>query len=299
MCILLICMRKSFKYRLYPTKFQLGKLEFTLYLCRNLYNCALEERIKAYKSKGVTLSYKDQANELPKVIEELPEYKEVFSQVKQDVLKRIDKSYQGFFRRVKAKGEKAGFPRFQGRNRYNSFTYPQSGFKLEDNNRLYLSKIGSVKVKMHRPIVGIIKTCTIKCEGNQWYVVFSCDIGDAQAKNIEWNNDIGIDVGITTFTVTSDDEFLESPRPMKAAKKKLRREQRSLSRKKKGSNRRKKQANKVAKLHLKVKRQRDDFQHKLSRYLVDKYDVIYYEALNIKNMVRNHKLAFHIADSAW
>jgi putative transposase len=264
-----------------------------------LYNCALEERIRAYE-KGVSLNYNDQANELPLLLEELPEYNEVFSQTRQDVLRRLEKAYQAFFRRVKLIGEKAGFPRFRGRHRYDSFTYPQKGFQLRDDGRVYLSPIGKVKVKLHRPIVGKIKTCSVKREVDQWFVVFSCDIPESLiVKETDWSNDVGIDVGLTTFAVTSDEEYIANPKYFKHSQDKLAKAQRSLTTKKRGSKRRKKQRALVAKCHRKVKRQRDDFQHKTARRLVDKYDVIYMEKLVIKNMVRNKLYSKGISDVAW
>ena len=292
-------MRKTFKYRLYPTKAQKNVLERTLGLCCDLYNCALEERISAYNQKGISLSYNNQQNELPLLVEECPEYKDVFSQVRQDVLRRLEKSYQAFFRRLKIKGAKAGFPRFRGKHRYDSFTYPQSGFSLEDNGRLYLSKIGSVKIRLHRSIVGKIKTCTIKREVDQWFVSFSCEVPDAIGRQADWNNDVGLDVGLEVFYYSSDKEKVENPRYMKRAKKKLRRAQRSLSRKVRGNNNRKKQRVCVAKQHRSVSRKRYDFLHQIARRLVDRYDVFYMEDLCILNMLKNRRLAFHIADVSW
>jgi putative transposase len=259
----------------------------------------MEQRILAYKSSKVSLSYIDQANELPLCIEEIPELDDVFSQTRQDVLKRLDKAFKAFFSRLKTKGVKAGFPRFRSGHRYDSFTYPQSGFKL-DGNRVYLSRIGSVKVKLHRPIVGAIKTCTIKREVDQWYVVFSCDIPNSQELfELDYSSDIGIDVGLTTYAVTSDKEYIANPKCLKHSKKKLGKAQQILSGRKKGSNRRKKQRILVAKIHHKVKRQRDDFQHKVSRRLVDKYDFIYLEDLKINNMVKDKIYSFAINDASW
>ena len=140
----------AYKFRIYPTKEQKEKIFKTLNLCRWLYNSGLEQRITAYKMRRKTLSYYTHIKELPGLKKELPEYKEVHSQVLQDVLNRLDKAYQSFFSRMK-RGEKAGFPRFQGRNRYNSFTYPQSGFSIEGRH-LKLSKLGEIRINRHREI---------------------------------------------------------------------------------------------------------------------------------------------------
>src|SRR5699024_12309724 len=133
--------------------------EQTLYLCRYLYNNALEQRISPYKKHKKSISYNMQQNELPLVKQALPEYKNIHSQVLQDVLRRLDRSFQNFFRRLKT-NEKPGFPRFQGKNRYNSFTYPQSGFSLKDN-KIKLSKIGNIRMNLHSKLRGEIKTCRI------------------------------------------------------------------------------------------------------------------------------------------
>src|SRR5689334_21993696 len=165
---------KSFKYRLYPTRKQADVLQFTLDRNRELYNAALQERRDAWRMCRVSISYNDQSAQLPEIKEIRPEYNEIYSQVLQDTLKRVDKAFKAFFRRVK-KGEKAGYPRFAGYNRYDSFTYPQveklkgkALVRIEDG-RVILPKIGHVKVKQHRPMEGKVKTCTIKREGDCWY----------------------------------------------------------------------------------------------------------------------------------
>lgn len=154
-------MRKTYKFKLYPNEGQLFKLRWTLNKCRFLYNCALEERITAYGSQSKTsLSCYDQIIELPELKKEIISYKKVYAQVLQDVLNRLNNAYRAFFRRVK-NGEAPGFPRFQGYSRYNSFTYPQDGFRI-NGKKLFLSKIGHIKIKQNRPIEGKIKTCTIR-----------------------------------------------------------------------------------------------------------------------------------------
>jgi len=149
----------AYKYRIYPTKEQKQKIQFTLERCRLLYNRLLEERILAYKQAGKTPNYYDQANTLGERKQRIPALKQVHSQVLQDVAKRLDKAYQAFFRRVK-QGETAGFPRFKPQSRYDSFTYPQGGYTIH-GNKVELSKIGEVKIKLHRERQGKIKTCTI------------------------------------------------------------------------------------------------------------------------------------------
>lgn len=153
--------RKAFKYRLYPTPKQEQHLLFVLRRCRNLYNSGLEERRAFYQMRRKSLGYAAQAAELADLKAAYPAYQDIHSQVLQDVLRRLDKAFAAFFRRLR-NGEKPGYPRFQGAGRYDSFTYPQSGFALErpqgpGKNHytcLSLSKIGELKVRLHRPIGG-------------------------------------------------------------------------------------------------------------------------------------------------
>lgn len=291
---------RTYKYRLCPTKYQVQLLADTLESCRALYNCALEQRKLAYRQFGVSLNYYSQADELKEIKEYFPEYKQVHSQVLQDVLKRVDKAFQNFFHRLKS-GKKPGYPRYKGYGWYDSFTYPQSGFSLSDNSkgnqRLKLSKIGNIKVKLHRKIQGTIKTCTIKREVDKWYVCFSCEVEPKYLPKT--NKAVGIDVGLEKFATLSDGTIIENPRYLRKSEAKLKREQRKLSRNKKGSNSRKKQKIKLAKIHRKIKNQRNDFLHKESNKLVNNYDTIVFEDLRIKNMVKNHKLAKSISDASW
>src|SRR6266487_6966542 len=171
--------KQAYTFRLYPTRKQAQALIWTLDRCRELYNAALQERRDAYRMVGKRLNYYDQADQLPDIKAIREEYRDIHSQVLQDTLRRVEKAMKAFFRRVKA-GEKPGYPRFQGRDRYDSFTYPQVGFSLpssspgrgSQDNRVCLSNIGSIKVKLHRELKGKVKTCTIKREGTHWYVVF-------------------------------------------------------------------------------------------------------------------------------
>ncbi len=189
-------MLKAFKYRLYPTQPQLRDLDRTLMLCRSLYNAALQERREAYRKAGKTVGFYEQKRYLPEIRTELPEYKGVHSQVLQNVIERVDLAFKGFFRRVKA-GQKAGYPRFKGKGRYDSFTFPQAGttgVKLQEGGkRVLLYGIGSVKVKLHRPLEGRLKTATVKREGEHWYIVFTCEV---EPRPLPPNDQaIGIDLG--------------------------------------------------------------------------------------------------------
>ncbi len=272
--------RKAFKYRLYPTRQQEQALLWTLARCRELYNAALQERRDAYRMAGVSIRCYDQINQLPAIKQERPEYADIHSQVLQDVLRRGDKAMQGFFRRIKA-GQKPGYPRFQGRNRYDSFTYPQAGFALA-GERLTLSKIGDVKIRLHRPMMGTVKTCTIKRDADQWYACFSCEVEENALPPCE--EAVGIDLGLLHFATLSTGETIENPRHYRKGLKKLALAQQKLSRCKRGSHRRAKARMGVARAHRKIRNQRRDFLHKAARSLVKRYGLIVMEDLKILNM---------------
>jgi putative transposase len=293
-------MLKAFKYRLYPTQPQARDLEGTLELCRYLYNGALQERRDAYKKARKSIGLKEQESYLPKIKTELPEYRSIHSQVLQEVLKRVDKAFRGFFRRVK-EGKKPGYPRFKGRGRYDSFTFPQAsatGVKLQEGGkRVLIHGIGSVKCKFHRPLEGRLKTATVKREGEHWYIVFSCEV---EPKPLPENQDaVGIDLGTNpNFLITSEGEMVEAPRYFHRAQEKLANAQQNLARKKRSSNRRKQARRRVARLHRKIANQRKDFHHKLARNLVNRYGTIVHEDLNVIGLARSNT-AKGIHDAGW
>jgi putative transposase len=290
--------RKSYKYKLKPTPDQERVLDETLWHCRDLYNAGLEQRIWAYRQCDVSVTHAQQETELPAIRQDFPEYAAIHSQVLQDVLTRLDKAYQAFFRRVKA-GQTPGFPRFQAHTRYHSFTYKQFGNGTHvDNGFLVLSKIGRVAVRWSRPIDGTPKTVTISREPDGWYVMFSCAEVPTQPLPLT-GRETGIDVGLKVFLITADGLVIHNPRHHRQAEKKLAKAQRVVSRRQKGSKRRKKAANRCAKQHQTVKRQRADFHHKVASQLVHTYDTIYVEELQVSNLVRNRRLAKSIADAGW
>jgi putative transposase len=285
---------KAFKYKLEPNKTQEAALERTLVTCRYLYNSALAERIDKYKADKTSVTYVQQANALSDNKNEWQE--QVHSQVLQDVLKRLDKSFKNFFTGLKSK-RRVGFPRFKNDRRFRSFCYPQSGFKLLDG-KIRLSKIGDVRLKLSRPTEGKIKTCAIVKDVDQWFVVLTCETG-AVTPHQNGKPMIGVDVGIKSFCTMSDGSIIGNPRTLVKSQKKLAKVQKRLSRKVKGSKRRNKQRIKVAKVHRKIRRQRDDFLHKTSTTLAKKYGTIVFEDLNIAGMMQNHCLAKHIGDASW
>ncbi len=272
--------RKAFKYRLSPTRQQQQALLWTLARCRELYNAALQERRDAWRMGQVSLHYYDQAMQLPTIKQDRPEYANIHSQVLQDVLRRVDKAFQGYFRRLKA-GQKPGYPRFQGRHHYDSFTYPQAGFALA-GERLTLSKVGDLKVRLHRPMQGQVKTCTIKREGEHWYVTFACEV---EAEPLPpCDEAVGIDLGLLHFATLSTGETIENPRHYRRGQKKLARAQQKLSRCKRGSHRRERARRAVARAHRTIRNRRRDFLHKAARSLVNRYGVIVLEDLKMLTM---------------
>jgi putative transposase len=285
--------RLTFKYRLYPNRQQQEKLQATLDVCRELYNAALQERRDAWASHRKGIGYVAQANQLGSIKEVRPDVAAVHSQVLQDALCRVDKTFKSFFLRVKRK-QTPGFPRFRSTNRYDSFTYPQAGFRL--NGRLSLSKIGNLKIKLHRPIQGKIKTLTIKRENGHWYACFSV-VAEPQPLPLN-DKAIGIDVGLSSFAVLSDGTEIENPRLLKKQQKRLRKAQRRVARRRKFSKRWKKAVRMVAKIHRKVFNQRNDFQHRLSREIVNNYGLIAVEDLNVKSLSRG-MLAKAVHDAGW
>ena len=288
-------MKTAYKFRMYPNRQQEAQLDLNLETCRHLYNLALADRKYSYETEGISRTYEDQAAML--VVEKKDgNFTCVFSQVLQDVLRRLDKSFKAFFRRVK-NGEKPGYPRFKGVGWYKSFTYPQVGFKL-DCSKLTLSKIGSIRIFKHREVEGKIKTCTIKKDLlGHWYAILVSEMEDVP--QVEPKVAIGVDVGLKNMVALSDGTAIQYPRYYVQAEKKLAVAQRELSRKKKGSINLQVAKTRVAKLHQKIQNHRDEFLHQVSRKLVDSADLIVFENLNISGMLKNHHLAKHIQDHAW
>ena len=282
---------------MYPTRQQARQLDQTLDTCRRLYNLALADRKAAYEVEGISRSYEDQAAMLT-IERKNGNFTGIYAHCLQDVLRRLDKAFKAFFRRVKA-GEKPGYPRFKGVGWYKSFTYPDSetGYKLE-GSKLTLSKIGAIRIFKHREVEGKTKTGTIKKDHlGRWFAVLVTEIEDVPA--IEAKTAIGVDVGLKSLITTSTGEAIEYPRYYVQAEKKLAATQRSLSRKKKGSANRRKAKVKVAKISNRIQNLRDEFLHQVSRKLVDSADIIVFENLNINGMLKNHHLAKHIQDHAW
>ncbi len=290
-------MLKMLKYRIYPTKKQEKKLNETLEECRWLYNHLLEMRKTTYEQVGLALTCFQQQNTFPVLKQERPSLSGVHSQILQNVAVRVDLAFKAFFRRVKA-GEKAGYPRFRGSDRYDSFTFPQSGFSITHDDRVALSKIGRVKMVYHRPMKGKVKTCSVqRSSTGKWYVSFSCECEPERLEPTP--TQVGIDVGLKTFATFSNGEEIENPRFFRKEEKALAKVNRTHSKLVKGSPERRKHRKVVARGHERIKFRRDNFTHHQSRQIVDRFGLICVEDLHVNCMVHNHYLAKSIHDAAW
>jgi putative transposase len=258
----------------------------------------VSERRDAYEQTGNSPSLYAQQRRFPELKEANPLLREVHSQVLQNVAVRIDLAFKAFFRRVKA-GEKPGYPRFRGASRYDSFTYPQSGFKVsEASNRVFLSKIGYVKAVVHRPLEGAVKTCTVrKTATGKWFVCLTCEVEPEPL--LESGRAVGVDVGLNDIIATSDGEGVPAPKFFRKEERELARTQRRLPEAPKGSRERAKRRKAFAKVHERIKNKRANFAHQQSRRLVDRYGFIAVEDLAVNRMSKNHCLAKSIADAAW
>ena len=298
-------MRKAFKYRLFTDASQERELDIALETHRRLYNAYLDYRELAYSMYGVTLTYIDCSRWFKHQRGRNPFFAGINFSGAQATMRRLDKAFAAFFRRVKA-GENPGYPRFKGRDRFDSIEFPAygDGIKLVDG-RLRATNVGLIKVKLHRPLEGTIKTVTLKREAGHWYVVFSCDLGDVRIEP-STNPPVGIDVGLESFLTTSDENRTPgsapeypNPRYLKTALPGLRRAQRSLARKRKGGKNRRKSRRKVAKVHARVRRLRREHHHQVALKLVRRYGFIAVEGLRIANMLKNDRLARAISDAGW
>lgn len=296
--------KQMFKFRLYPNAEQKRKIDMNLEICRRIYNELLGIKIETYRQTSKSLGKYDLNDCITQFKPDRQSLKAIHSQVGQNVSDRIQKAFYNMFARIK-RGEKAGFPRFKGENRYKSFTYPQRGYNfLKQDKKLFVSKIGDINIKKHRDFSDKnrklinIKTLTIqKTATGKYYAVFSCvvDIEPIKANN----KAIGIDVGLKSFLTTSEGLKIEHPKYYRNAEEKLAILQRRHSRKKLRSKNRAKSRQRVALLHEKTTNQRMDFIHKLSCHFVKNYGLIAIEDLSIKSMVKNHNLSKSIHDLGW
>jgi putative transposase len=298
-------MNKTFQYRLYPTKKQQTMLNEWLALCCETYNAALQERRDAYRLAGTSIGYAHQCAELPACKEVRPELAEVNSQVLQDVLKRVDRAFDGFFQRVK-EGQRPGYPRFRSRSRYQSLTFKQyrNSFDVQGGKKgkgtLILSKLGHLKMVMHRPLIGLPKTATVKrTPTGKWFVSISVA---CQLQTESWSASeaqVGIDVGLSTFAYLSTGEQIANPRFFQREERAVARAHRKLSHAQPGTEQRDKRRKVVARVHERIKWRRENFIRQEVASLISRFGLIAVEALVVRNMIKNPHLAKSIADAAW
>lgn len=292
-------MKLSYKYRLYPSEQDKEELDKHLDLCRQVYNHFLEELNEA---EEIPSRYELQ-KQLLELKQDWEEIQQVHSKVLQMVLKQLYDNLKSLSEQKK-NGYKVGKLRFKGEGWYKTFEYNQSGFKLKktDNrlDKLQLSKIGEIPIRVHREIEGEVKGVIIKRDNaGDWYAIFQTEQEATETDTTDNVESVGIDLGIQKFIVDSDGNRIEHPKNVEKAEKRLTKEQRNLSRKEKGSNNYRKQREKVAQVHNTVKNRRMDFLHKLSNAYVRNYDRIVLEDLNISDMVQGDMNSKNTMDSSW
>jgi putative transposase len=283
-------MRRAYVFRLRPTARQHVALAACVDAHRELYNAALQERRDAWSHSKTRINYGDQSAQLTDVRSARPDQAVWSFSSQQATLRRLNKAFAGFFRRVKA-GQKAGYPRFKGKARFDSVEWPKDGDGarwLPEQKRVYLQGIGQVKVHLHRQVHGRVKTIQIKRQGRHWMLVLSCDDVPTNALPAT-GKQTGIDVGVESFATTSDGEHIDNPRWSRKAGDRLTAAQQRLQRATRGSRNRHRKRQTVAARHRKIANQRRDFHHQQARKLVAAYDLLVVEGLAIANMVRRAK----------
>ncbi len=281
-------------FRLRPTARQHVALAACVDAHRELYNAALQERRDAWSHPSKTrISYGDQSAQLSEMRAVRPDQAVWSFSSQQATLRRLNKAFAGFFRRVKAAnaGVKPGYPRFRGASRFDSVQWPKDGDGarwLPEAQRVYLQGIGQVKVHVHRQVTGRVKTIQIKRQGRRWMLVLSCDDVPTNPLPVTGRH-AGIDVGIVSFATTSDGEHFDNPRWARAAADQLAAAQQRLQRARRAGKNRAAKRETVAARHRKIANQRKDFHHKQARELAARYDLIVVEDLKIANMLRRAK----------
>jgi putative transposase len=310
-------MKISYQYRLKPSKQQREIIDNTLDMLRHQYSYQLAQRFNWYERNRCSIdrcplvcylpNLEDKPNRfsqqvsLKQLKKERPWYKQIHSQVLQNVPKKVEIAFDRWLK-GDCNGKKSGRPRFKGVGQYKTFTYPQFKQHHFVDNKITLSKIGDVKVIVHRPIPDgfVIKTVSVTKKADGYYVTLSLDDKEVPTikPDFDANNIVGIDVGLIDFYVASDNTRIAAPKHLRRAERKLKFAQRKVSRRKKGSKRRKKAIKQLGIKHKKVADARKDFHFKTAKKLLSKYDVIAVEKLNVKGLART-RLAKSIHDAGW
>ena len=310
-------MRTAYQYRLRPIRQQIEKINHWLSMLCSQYNYLLADRFNWYEQNRSPVNacplvchlpelrdnpdYYSQKKTLPQLKKTHPWYGEIYSQVLQDVVKRVKVTFDRFLK-GDSNGKRSGKPRFKDRNRYRTFTYPQMKDGCLQENLINLPMLGKVKVVLHRPIPDgfKIKTASVTKKADGYYLTLSLEDKTVPEIKPDINPDkiTGIDVGLKEFLTTSEGETVAISQYYRKAQKRLRVIQKRVSRRKKGSNRRQKAIKQLGKKHKKVADKRKDFHFKTANWLLSKYDVIAHEDLNVKGLART-RLAKSVLDAGW
>jgi len=291
--------RRAFKYRLYPNANQERELATMRETHRRLYNACLDERKTAYEADKRTVRYTEQSAQFTEARKTNPFYANINFSSAQATMRRLDKAYKASFKRAKGKEGQSGFPRFKGRDRFDSVEFPKYGDGVRLNGeRLYVQNVGKVRVNLHRAVEGTIKTVILKREADKWYVVFSCALPDVPILPTD-KPPVGIDVGLESFLTTSGGEKDPNPRYLKDALPELRRQARAVSRKRLRSKNRRKAVKRLRKIHARVRNLRKEHHHHVASQLVRRFGFIAAERLDIKEMLGNGRLSRSISDAGW
>ena len=294
-------MLRTITYALYPSPGQENRLFHFLHVGRRLYNHALEQRIRYYKETAKSLTNYDQNRDLTNLRAVSKVLADVPSQVERDALRRLDKAFANFFRRIKEGNDKPGFPRFKGSNRWQSFSIFEPGKVVVGTNRIRIRGIsGQVVARNVRKPEGKIKQQRIVLRAGRWFCQLVVDDGRESPQIVPVKSAIGIDMGLKSFAVLSTGEDIPNPRFGRNMERKLARCQRSVSRKNMGSNNRRKAVRQLQRIHLRISDQRWNFTHHLSKRLVAAHQLIAVEKLSILGMVNSgFRLGKSILDAAW
>jgi len=286
--------RRSFKFRLHPNTSQECVLDGWRRQCCSLGNAALEQRIIAWKSQRKSITRFDQTAQLTELRGADPAWAAVPVEVQRSALRRVDLAFQAFFRRCRS-GEVPGFPRFRSHRRYDSFAL---GTVKVKKDRVHIPKLGHVKMNLHRPITGTIKNAIVRRDAcGKWWVTIQCDLGPAPPK-VAITSSVGIDLGLEALATLSTGEKIENHRFLRRAEAELADRQRQLARAKKGSRNRERARILVAQSHAKIVNQRLDHARKEAKKIVDRFDLIAHEKLNVRGLARG-MFAKSFCDASW
>lgn len=291
-------MRRAFKFRLFPNVNQTRELDIAVETHRRLYNACLDQRKTTYETEKRSVSYPEQCRWFTSQRTINPYFGRINVTSAQGTMHRLDRAFGAFFRRCKS-GGKPGYPRFRGRDCYDSIMFPAYGDGIRLNgNRLRVQHVGVIRCKVHREVEGTVKTATLKREADKWFVILSCDLGDVSVPH-NGKPAVGIDLGLEAFLTTSDGVRVANPRFLKHELPELRRRQRAVSRKRRGGSNRRKAIRRVQVLHARVRNLRHEHHHQVALNLTRSYGLIGVEGLTVANMVKNHSLARAISDAGW